>query len=98
LQVIGILGNDAATLAGILCWIWRVDRFFLQDPTNGRLANVNTNAGQRVGDLHLAQRRTEQLYSLDRITNKVGKSIHRCHRLKQRVVIGTSKPTSDCFV
>ena len=79
-------------------WIWGRVGLFLQDPPNGRLADVDTCSCQHVGNLHLAQAGAEQLDLLDRVADEIWKSIHRRWRLHQRVVVGTLQPRSDGVV
>ena len=58
--VAGVFGHDAALFARISSRRIRgVSRLFLQDPPDGRLADVNTCPGQLVGDLRLAERWAE---------------------------------------
>ena len=72
-----------------------VGRLLLQDPPDGRLADVDTCPGQLVGDLRFAERRAEQLDLLDGIANEIRKSIHRRSGLNQRVIVGSPEPRSD---
>jgi len=80
----GVLRDELALLGPVVGRRIRpLDRLLLQDPPDGRLADVNACSGQRVGDLGLAQRRAEQLDVLNGIADEVRKSVHRRLRLDQ---------------
>ena len=94
-----IFRHDAAMIVWIVGRRFRgVDRLFLQDPPDGRLADMDTCPGQLVGDLRLAQRRAEQLDLLNSIADEIRKSIHRRSGLNEQVVVGTPQPRSDGVV
>ncbi len=95
-RVARVFGYDASPLARFIFRRIRPHSGFLfKNPTHSRWAEMDAGPGQRVGDLHLTQHRTKQLDPVDRISNQVGKPIHRHVRPKQRVVIGASKPCPD---
>ncbi len=59
-SVAGIFRHDAALGARIVGRRFRgLGRLLLEDPPNGRLADVDTCPGQRVSNLYFAERRAE---------------------------------------
>ena len=90
---------DAALFARLVSRRIRgVGRLLLQDPSDGRLAEVDTCPGQRVGDLHLSERRTENLDLLDRVADKIRKPIDRPMGVDQRLIVGSPEPCPDGVV
>ena len=83
-RVARVFGHNA-TLSGriVARWFWGIGWLFLQDPLNGRLADVDTGSGQLVGDLRLAECGTEQLDFLNGIANETRESIHGCAGLNE---------------
>jgi hypothetical protein len=98
--MVRVFGRDDAPLADKCRLGFRRRRLqiLLEDPADGRGAEMRACPSERLGDLDLAHCRAESFEALDGVSDEVGESVEGRAKLHQRVgalLIEPAEPTGD---